>query len=241
MEVAGKVILLLNDGDGLATAISGGLHPSPNSNSRTLKESFGLPLDSYGIKNQKASGEIIHFINSNGHYEVSILLVQNYQPPVLACALNEILLKLAGDDSSTMPKLIIPYIMPEHKLKQENRYLVKSDDVPVYGIKLGPSTDVTDALSSRLQKPPPSLQIYREDLATLLHLVNVMKLPTVVLIGRSGQCISSKNFKEEIEVICKIGELLASVLCLSFSKDKMVQNPIKTSRDNEEAWRALYG
>ncbi|GFQ07107.1 hypothetical protein PHJA_002854800 [Phtheirospermum japonicum] len=229
MKVATKVILLLNGGDGLAAAISGGLITSPNSNLQTLKESFGLPLDSYGIKDQKASGQIIHFVNSNGHYEVSILLLQNYKPPILACALNEVLLKLAGDDLSTVPTLVVPSIVPESKLKQENKYSVKSDNGSVYGIKLGPKTDVTEALSSKLQNPPPFLQIYREDLATLLHLVNVMKLPTIVLIGQSSQ------------VICQLGEHLASVSSLSFSKDKTVQNPTKTSRDDKEAWRALYG
>ncbi|KAK6116317.1 hypothetical protein DH2020_049944 [Rehmannia glutinosa] len=200
MKVAEKVILLLNGDDGLAAAISSGLNPSPNSNFQTLNESFGLPLDSYGVKDQRASGELVHFINSNGHYEVSVLLLQKYEPPILACALNEVLLKLAGDDLSTMPTLIVPSIVPESKLKQENKYSVKSDKVSVYGIKLGPTTDVTEALSSKLPKSPPFLQIYHEDLATLLHLVNVMKLPTVVLIGLSGQRISSKNFEEELEV-----------------------------------------
>ncbi|KAI3457696.1 hypothetical protein Pfo_014359 [Paulownia fortunei] len=241
MKVAEKVILLLNGGDGLAAAISGGLIPNTNSNFQTLNDSFGLPLDSYGIKDRKVSGEIIHFINSNGHYEVSILLLQNYEPPILACALNEVLLKLAGEDLSTMPTLIVPFVVPESKLKQENKYSGRSDKISVYGIKFGPTTDVTEALSSKLLKPPPCLQIYHEDLAMVLHLVNVMKLPTVVLIGLSDQRISSKNSKEELEVISQIGEHLASVSSLSFSKDEIVQNPTKTSRDSEEAWRALYG
>ncbi|KAL3646148.1 hypothetical protein CASFOL_011328 [Castilleja foliolosa] len=229
MKVAAKVIFLLNGGDGLASAISGGLITSPNSNFQTLKESFGLPLDGYGIKDQKACGQIIHFVNSNGHYEVSILLLQNYEPPILACALNEVLLNLAGDDSSTVPTLIIPSIVPESKLKQKNKYSVKSDNVSVYGVKLGPTTDATEALSSKLQKPPQYLQIYREDLATLLHLVTITRFPTVALIGQS------------VQVICQLGEHLASVSSLSFSKDKTIQNSTKTSRDDKESWRALYG
>ncbi|PIN11513.1 hypothetical protein CDL12_15882 [Handroanthus impetiginosus] len=228
MKVADKVILLLNGGDGVAAALAGGLQPDPSSNFQTLNDSFELPLDWYGIKDRKASGEVIHFINSSGHYEVSILLLQKYEPPILACALNEILLKLAGENLSTMPTLIVPFIG-------------KSENVPVYGIKFGPTTDVTKALSSRIQKSPPFLQIYHEELDVFLHLMKVMQPPTVVLIGLSDRHILNKNSKEEHEVICQIGEHLATVSSLSFSKEKMVQNPAKTSRDNEEAWRALYG
>ncbi|KAL3821615.1 hypothetical protein ACJIZ3_007520 [Penstemon smallii] len=237
MKLAEKVILLLNG----AAAISGGLHPNPNSNFRTLNESFELPLERYGIKDRKASGQIIDFINSDGHYEVSILLLQNYEPPILACALNEILLNLAGDDLSTTstPTLLVPFIVPESKLKQQHKCPVTSDKVSIYGIELGPTTDLTHSVSSRMQKPPPSLQIYHEDFSLLLHLLNVMKLPTVVLIGQSH--ISNKTLNEEHEVMFEIGEHLANVTSLSFSKEKMVQNPSKTSKDSEEAWRALYG
>ncbi|KAG8387160.1 hypothetical protein BUALT_Bualt03G0224300 [Buddleja alternifolia] len=241
MKVAGKVILLLNGGDAFAAAISGSLQPKPSSSLQLLNDLFELPLESYGITDRKASGNIIHFINSNGQYEVSILLLQNYEPPILACALNEILLKLAGEDMSTMPTLIVPFAVSESKLKQENKYTVKSDKVSVYGIKLGPTTDVTQTLSSKLKKPPPSLQIHQEDLAILLHLVNVVKLPAVVLIGQTSQHTSNKASEDELEVVCEIGELLASVSSLTFSKEKMIQNPTKTSRDSKEAWRALYG
>lgn len=131
---------------------------------------------------------------------MSILLLENYEPPILACALNEVLLKLAGDNLSTAPTLIAPFIVPESKLKQENKYWGKSDKVSVYGIKLGVTTDVSEVLISRLQISPLFSQIYHEELALLLHLVNVMKLPTVVLIGISAQCISNKNSKEDLEV-----------------------------------------
>ncbi|KAL0444917.1 UNVERIFIED_CONTAM: hypothetical protein Slati_2214400 [Sesamum latifolium] len=200
MKVAEKVILLLNGGDGFSTAIAGGLHPNPKSNFQTLIDSFELSLECYGVKDRKVSGEITHFVGSSGHYEVSILHLQNYEPPILACALNEVLLKLAGEDLSTVPTIIVPFLVPESKLKLENRYTEKSEKVSVYGIKLGPTTDVSQALSSRLQKSPPLLQINHERLAMLLHLVNVMKLPTVVLVGLSGQRISNKNSTEELEV-----------------------------------------
>ncbi|KAL8467420.1 hypothetical protein ACS0TY_030893 [Phlomoides rotata] len=238
MKVAEKVILLLNGGDGgLSADISGGIHPNPNSNFQTLKESFGFGLECYGIKDRKASGEIIHFVNSNGNYEVTILQLENYEPPILACALNEVLLNLAGDDSPAMPTLIVPFVVPESKLKQDNKYSGKSDKGSLYGIKLGPTTDVMEVLSSKLPKSPPFSQIVHEELALLLHLVNVMKLPTVLLIGLTGQQISSKNSKEDLEVISHIGEHLASVSSLSFSKEKMVQSPTKSSKDAKEAWR----
>ncbi|KAH6780990.1 hypothetical protein C2S52_012227 [Perilla frutescens var. hirtella] len=242
MKLAEKVILLLNGGDGaVAAGIAGGLHPNPNAGFQTTKESFGLSLECYGIKDRMASGEVIHFVDSNGRCEVSLLLLENYEPPILACALNEVLLKLAGDGHSPAPTLIVPFVVPESKLKREHRYSGKSEKVSLYGMKLGPTTDVSESLSSRLQKSPQFSQILHEELAVVLHLVNVMKLPTVVLIGLTDQRISSKNTKEDLEVICQIAEHLASVSSLTFSKEKMVQSPTKTSRDGQEAWRALYG
>lgn len=127
--------------------------------------------------------------------------MENYEPPILACALHEVLSKLSGDDHSTVPTLVVPFILPESKLKIEHKYSGKSDKVSVYGMKLGPKTDVSESLSSRLQKSPPFSQISHEELALFLHLVNVMKLPTVVLIGVTGQRISSKNSNEELEVL----------------------------------------
>lgn len=146
---------------------------------------------------------------------MSILLLQNYEPPILACALNEVLMSLAGVDFSTMPTLVVPFVVPESKLKLENRYLVTSEEYSVYGIKLGPTTDVTQDLSSTLQKPPPSMKINHENLACLLHLANVIKLPTLVLIGRSSQHLLHKTNKEELEVKPLFKSLIAyfSVHC----------------------------
>ncbi|KAG6406969.1 hypothetical protein SASPL_129949 [Salvia splendens] len=240
--VAEKVILLLDGGNvGVAAAIAGSLHPNPSAKLQTIKESFRFSLECYGINDLTASGEVIHFVGSGGRYEVSILMLENYEPPVLACALNEVLLKLAGEEQSTLPTLIVPFVVPETKLKQEKKYSGKSEKVSLYGMKLGPTTDVSELLSSRLQQSPLFSQILHEELALLLHLVNVMKLPTVVMIGVTGQRTSSKNSNNDLEVTCQIGEHLASVSSLTFSKEKMVQSPTKTSRDGKEAWRALYG
>lgn len=125
--------------------------------------------------------------------------MENYEPPILACALHEVLLKLSGDDHSTVPTLVVPFVLPESKLKIEHKYSGKSDKASVFGMKLGPKSDVSELLSSRLQKSPPFSQICHEELALFLHLVNVMKLPTVVLIGVTGQ--RSKNSNEELEVL----------------------------------------
>ncbi|CAI9783632.1 unnamed protein product [Fraxinus pennsylvanica] len=241
MKVAPKVILLFNDADGLGSALYGALRPNSGSNLQILNNSFELSLERYGVKDREASGQILHFVNANGLYEVSILLLQNYEPPILACALNEVLISLAGADLSTMPTLVVPFIVPESKLKLENRYFVTSEKVSVYGMKLGPTTDVTQGLSSTLQKPSPSMKINHEDLSCLLHLVNVIKVPTLVLIGRSSQRLLRKSYEEELEVIYAIGEHLASISSLSFAKEKMAWKPTETSRDAEEPWRALYG
>ncbi|XP_051124819.1 uncharacterized protein LOC127247131 [Andrographis paniculata] len=239
MKVGEKVVLMLDDGDGFAAAISGGLHPNPNSKFNVEKGWFELSLEQYGLVNRNAIGEMIHFVGPDGGYEVSIVILHKNEPPILACALNELLSELSRNALSKMPSLIIPFILPEYKLKQENK--IESEMVSVYGIKFGPTTDLTEALSSRLQKAPPYMQIYHEGLAELLHLANIVKLPTVVLVGVINQHRSNKTAREEIEVTCEIGDLLASTLSVSFSKEKTSQSVTKSSSDNKEAWRALYG
>lgn len=54
-------------------------------------------------------------------------------------------------------------------------------------------------------------------------------------------CISANIEVSGFQVLYKIGELLASSTGLHFSKEKVIWNPIKTSKDDEAPWRALYG
>ncbi|KAL1560936.1 hypothetical protein AAHA92_11089 [Salvia divinorum] len=52
---------------------------------------------------------------------------------------------------------------------------------------------------------------------------------------------NAHHVKTDLEVTCQIGEHLASISSLTFSEEKMVHSPTKTSRNGKEAWRALYG
>ncbi|CAK9167177.1 unnamed protein product [Ilex paraguariensis] len=239
MKVAPNVIFLFKDADGCGTAIADALQPNPNSTLKRLEDSFELSLECYGIKDRKASGNIVHFVDDNGLFQVSVLLLQIYDPPILACAINEVLASIAAENLSTMPTIVSPFIVTASKLKLENGSRVINNQVSLYGTQVGPETDIMQAISSKIQKPPSSLRIHHEPLACFLQLVRALKMPTYFLIGQAGQRLSHKTSGEE--VICEIGELLASTLSLCFIRESITWNPTKTTRNNEEPWRALYG
>ncbi|XP_052179018.1 uncharacterized protein LOC127792533 [Diospyros lotus] len=241
MNVAPKLIFLFNDADGFGVSILRALQPSPNSSLRRLEESFELPLERYGIRDRKASGDIVHFVDHDGHCQVTVLLLQNYEPPILVCAVSEVLASIKGESSSFIPTIILPCFIAASKLKVEKKYTVTSDKVALYSAQIGPETDITQAMVAKTQKPPSSLQIHHEPLACFLQLIRVMKLPTCVLIGQSGNSQSQKNSEEELEVIYEMAELLASISSLCFLRERITWKPSKTSKDNKEPWRALYG
>jgi hypothetical protein len=134
--------------------------------------------------------------------QVSLLLMQTYGPPVLACAVNEVLSHITGEKLSSMPTLIVPLVLASSKFKWESKPLTTDESkASIYGIQIGPETDVTQAMAARTQKVPSSLQIHHEPSACLLHLVRVLKLPTFVLIGPiRGRRVSDKALGEELEV-----------------------------------------
>lgn len=132
------------------------------------------------------------------------MLLQKYEPPILACAVNEVLASLARENSSNMPTLIIPYFVAASKLKLESKNSTTNDEVSLFGMQIGPETDVTQALVSRAQKLPSSLQIHDEPVACILQLVRVLKMPAFVLTGKSGQSLPHKTFGEEVEVLFQI-------------------------------------
>ncbi|ONI18025.1 hypothetical protein PRUPE_3G192700 [Prunus persica] len=237
MKVGSKVVFLLRDSDGFGDAISGAFHPKPSNT--TIEESFELSLEHYGIKNCKASGSIRHFLDHQGQYEVSVLLMQYHEPPILACAVNEVLAQIAGKKSSSIPTIVAPFVVASSKLKLESKSATKFEGkVSLYGTEIGSETAISKAMATRTQKPPPTMQIHHEPLACFLQLARVLKLPTYVLIGERGLRISDK---EELEILYEIGELLASTLNLYFSRDKITWNPTRKTKDNKEPWRALYG
>ncbi|XP_055823923.1 uncharacterized protein LOC129892377 isoform X2 [Solanum dulcamara] len=240
MKVAQKVVLLFRDPTGFGTAIFKTLQPNPNSNLQRRQESLDLSLQSYGIKDQKVSVEVVHFLHGPNP-EVSLLLLENYEPPTLACALNEVLALLVGDGLSNRPTIVAPFVVAATKLKMGNRTSVAVDNTSVYGLQVGSSSGLTKALCTNLQSPPPTLQIFNEQLACLLQLARVMKMPTFVIIGKKGQNLHRKTSEEEHEVIHEIGLHLASFSSLSFSGEKIAWDATKSSRETQEPWRALYG
>ncbi|KAM1716709.1 hypothetical protein ACFX11_024648 [Malus domestica] len=116
------------------------------------------------------------------------------EPPILACAINEVLGELAGRNSSSVPTVVAPFFLESSKLKGESKSATKFEfKYSLYGIEIGSETSISKAMATETQKPPPSLQIHHEPLACFLQLVRVLKLPTYVLIGQRGQCISDKE------------------------------------------------
>lgn len=133
--------------------------------------------------------------------------METYEPPVLACAVNEVLSQITGEKPSSIPTLIVPFVLPSSKFKWESKPLTTDDSkASIYGIQIGPETDVSQAMAARTQKVPSSLQIHHEPSACLLHLVRVLKLPTFVLIGPiRGRRVSDEALGEELEVFILSG------------------------------------
>ncbi|KAL8195427.1 hypothetical protein R6Q57_025830 [Mikania cordata] len=237
MNKAATVIFISDEVDGgFANAIIDGFQPGPSSYLEISKETFDLPLDRYGITDTKASGNVTNFVDAGGVKHVSIMVLKKYESPILACAISEVLLSVAGEDTATMPSLIFPFLVDSSKLKLERKKLLEKN---IYGIQIGPQTDVLQALECRHVKAPSSMQIHHESLSFVLQLVRVLNASSFILIGQSGQ---NKNLLNDIEIIFEMGESLASATSMQFVKEKVTWNPIKVSKEPEnEPWRSLYG
>ncbi|KAK7411701.1 hypothetical protein VNO78_03138 [Psophocarpus tetragonolobus] len=240
MKVAPIVVFMFRDTEGFASTISQALHPNPSSPFTRLEDSFELSLDPYGINNLKASGAVSHFVDDHGAYKLSIVAMEHYESPVLACALNEVLNKITGDKSS-IPTLLVPFLVESSKVKGQCKSLRSDDSKPlIYGIQIGQNSDIMQSLRNKTQEPSSSLQIQHEIFACFLHFVSVMQLPTFFIIGQASQYLDNKSTKQH-EILHAIGEILASTTGLQFSEDKVVWNPKKASGESKEPWRALYG
>ncbi|CAJ1975632.1 unnamed protein product [Sphenostylis stenocarpa] len=241
MKVAPLVVVLFRDTEDFASAILQALHPNSSSSFVRKEESFHHSLEPYGIKHLNASGSVSHFVDDHGAYKVSIVVVEHYEPPVLACALNEVLNKITADKSSLMPTLLVPFLVESSNVKGHIRSLGSDESKPlIFGMQIGQNTDIMQALINKTQEPPSSLHIQHEIFASFLHFVRVMQLPSFFLIGQTSQYLDNKS-TEQHEIIHAIGEILASATGLQFSKDRVVWDPKKTSRESKEPWRALYG
>ncbi|KAL8152235.1 hypothetical protein V2J09_009995 [Rumex salicifolius] len=198
MKVAEKLIFLFEDADGFGSAIYDALLPNPSSFVQRSEESFELPLDRYGIADQQACGKIAHFVDSNGLFPVSVLLMHYHEPPVLACAVNEVLRLIAGGKLSVT--MALPFVVPASKLKCEDKTLSRFNKSSIYSMQLGPETDITAAIISKAQKLPSLLQIHYEPLACLLQFINVLNFPTALLIGVRDVYPSKDTSKDDLEL-----------------------------------------
>ncbi|KAJ4982066.1 hypothetical protein NE237_032903 [Protea cynaroides] len=240
MQVASKVILLTRDANGFGTAISDALQPK-DSSLRRKEISFELSLERYGINDRKASGDAVHFIDNQGLYKMSILILQEYELPLVACAVHEILSSITGENSSIVPTIIVPFFVAANLKCDMANLTINGQRIILCGTQIGPATDFTEAVVARTSKPPSSLQIHNETLACVLQLVRILKLPTVLLIGSTSQRKSSLTTNEEIEVLYEMGEFLGNIANLNFVKDQIHWTPPQESAHVQEPWRALYG
>ena len=132
-----------------------------------------------------------------------MLILQSYDPPVLACALNEVLSHIAGESSpsSSKPAIVVPFVIASSKLKWENKTLTKTDQsVLLHGTAMGPETDISRTLIAKVQELPSTSQIYCEQLACLFHLIRFSNIPAFFLVGRTGRILSNQAAGEEIQV-----------------------------------------
>ncbi|XP_021775118.1 uncharacterized protein LOC110738986 [Chenopodium quinoa] len=234
MKVAPKLVFLVKDPEGFSSAMYDSLQPTSDSIIQRSEETFELSLEQYGIKDQKACGNIANFIDNNNLLKVSLLLVEYYEPPLMSCVVNEVLKSIRAERLSSTVSLILPYILPASKLKCEDKNSsINNSRSSLYGFHTGPATEFTEDIIRVAEKPPLSLQINYEPLACLLQLVQFYSISTAVLIGKRGM-------NEEQEVLCEVGESLASAFSVCFIKNRIKLNLEETVKQ-KEPWRVLYG
>ncbi|KAG6572206.1 hypothetical protein SDJN03_28934, partial [Cucurbita argyrosperma subsp. sororia] len=246
MKLAPRVVFLVRDSEGFSSAIVGALRPNPPFTVTTLDEDFEFSLEEYAMKDQKASGTVVHYLDDKGIYQVSVLILQSYEPPVLACAVDVVLSHIAGQrlpsSSKSKPTLVVPSVITSSKLKWESKTNTKSDrTVLLYGTEVGPETDISRTMGAKVQKLPSTSQIYCEQLACLFHLIRILNIPAFFVVGQTGRSLSNQAAGEEIQILSEMGELLANSLSLGFSREGIVWNPKEKSKDVKEPWHALYG
>ncbi|KAF8047897.1 hypothetical protein N665_2773s0002 [Sinapis alba] len=212
MKVAEKIVILWNDSDGFAATIADALISNPTSSLE--EEQIQLPLDKYGVGDGGNGGSVVHFVDEDGAYKVSVFLLRSYEPPALVCAINE-LLDIITKEASTLPTIVAPFVVAASKLKFSNKSLeASSRKASLHYFHVGPETEATTGLFvTRVEKPPPLMQIHHEPLSCLLHLARVKCLPTSVLIGQRSSSVSNKALDEELQVIFSLKDSFVPLKC----------------------------
>ena len=115
--------------------------------------------------------------------------------------MNE-LLDMITREASTLPTIVAPFLVAASKLKFNNKSLeASSRKASLRYVQVGPETEATRLFATRVEKPPPLMQILHEPLLCLLHLARVKCLPTSILIGQRSSSVSHKALNEELQVI----------------------------------------
>lgn len=252
MELGSKVIVAYKDGHGAGLRFAHALRQSPSSSWKRTELPLDLPLNSYGLVDVAVSGQIINFVDSEGSPQVSLILLQNYKAPTSACVAYEVLkfIKTKASTQSLSFTVIFPSFTVIPKSQQNLRSLQLEDmEQSLYTAEINEGSDFSKAIMKGLKRLPPTTQISDDLLASFLHFVHVLKVPAVLLLApttRNSHFDSKGARTQEVEgsqMLCKLGDLLASHMNLIFSKELLEnQNtPIETEKHVEDDWRRLYG
>lgn len=124
--------------------------------------------------------------------------------------MNE-LLDLITRESSALPTIVAPFFVAASKLKFNNKSLeASSRKASLRYVQVGPETEATRLFATRVEKPPPLMQILHEPLSCLLHLARVKCLPTSILIGQRSSSTSHKALNEELQVIFLVKDCIST-------------------------------
>ncbi|KAK8505987.1 hypothetical protein V6N13_002642 [Hibiscus sabdariffa] len=241
LKVASNVFFIYRDEDGFGNAIARALNPTPQPYSKVSEE---LSLE---LGDVKFNGAVTQ-LRDGDNLKATMVMIDHLEPPVLSQAIYSVLTKIEDAEhiSSTVPTIIAPFLVPASKLKLEGRLSTgNSGKLPLYGIQVGPETDVSRAIASKTQKPPPSLQIHYEPLACFLHLVRAANLPTSIIVGQRSQSPFNQALNEDLQTLCEMGELAASATGTYFQREETKTNWTPTAKaasgGGGEPWRAFYG
>ncbi|XVF81401.1 hypothetical protein PTKIN_Ptkin15bG0152200 [Pterospermum kingtungense] len=201
IKVASSVFFIYHDEDGFGNAIFQGLSPKPNPCNKDL-ELFHLGFGEPDPRYQSLTGSVAE-LRDEVNVKATMVMLPHLEPPVLSHAINSVLAKIADAEniSATVPTIIAPFLVPASKLKLEGGLLTtNSSKLPLYGIQVGPETDLSRVIAARTQKPPSSLQIHYEPLACFLHLVRAANLPTIIIVGQRSQSPFDQALSKDLEV-----------------------------------------
>lgn len=241
-SLAQAIIITVRDGAGVGSALADALQPRPDSALTRQTSPFELSLHKYGITDRVAAVDLVQFVDAAGSPQVSLLLLPNYEPPVAACAIKEILTSICEQSFSNQPTIIVPLIVEALKSNRDMMTQTISDqEVTLYGVEIGPTNELSQAIIARSAAAPLSLRIPYEPLACLVQMIRVLNLSTVFLIASSGQGQHNKGSDHELEAVCTVGQSLANHVGLHFSKDRLQQEEFVKPKADQEPWRALYG